>query len=59
MNNEIHYSKINLNLKNIKKIIKFFFKKKTPIRIFHNIYLQNIETKGVTVDLGSGRHKEI
>ena len=56
MNNKIHYSKLNLNLKNIKEVIKLFFKKKSPIRIFHNIYLQNIETKGVTVDLGSGRH---
>ena len=56
MNNKIHYSKLNLNLKNIKEVIKLFFKKKSPIRIFHNIYLQNIKTKGVTVDLGSGRH---
>ena len=56
MNNKIHHSKLNLNFKNIKDVIKLCFKKKSPIRIFHNIYLQNIETKGVTVDLGSGRH---
>ncbi len=56
MSSKIYHSKINLSLKNIKNIIKLFFKKKTPIRIFHNLFLQNIETKGVTVDLGSGKH---
>ena len=38
------------------KISKLIIKKKTPIRIFHNIFLRNIQTNGKTIDLGSGKH---
>ena len=42
---------------NIKKVlILLILKNKSPLRIFHNIFLQNIELSGKTIDLGSGNH---
>jgi len=56
MNNNIDYFNVKMNFANIKEIIKLIFKKKSPIRIFHNLFLKNIETNGVAIDLGSGKH---
>jgi SAM-dependent methyltransferase len=56
MNNKINYFNLKINFDNIFQIIKLIFKKKSPIRIFHNIFLKNIETNGITIDLGSGKH---
>ncbi len=56
MSNKTKYFNLQINLKNIKHIIQLFLKKKSPIRIFHNIFLQNVETKGIAIDLGSGKH---
>ena len=49
-------TKFKLNLKNIKNIIFLIFKNKSPIRIFHNIFLQDIKINGKVIDLGSGQH---
>ena len=56
MNNKINYFNLKINFDNIFQIIKLIFKKKSPIRIFHNIFLKDIETNGITIDLGSGKH---
>ena len=56
MNNKINYFNLKINFDNIFQIIKLIFKKKSPIRIFHNIFLKNIDTNGITIDLGSGKH---
>tara|TARA_Y100000741_G_scaffold24166_1_gene17452 strand:+ start:59 stop:748 length:690 start_codon:yes stop_codon:yes gene_type:complete len=56
MNNNISFFNLKINFRNIKDIVKLILKKKTPIRIFHNIFLRNIETNGATIDLGSGKH---
>ena len=56
MNKKINYFNLKINFDNIFQIIKLIFKKKSPIRIFHNIFLKNIETNGITIDLGSGKH---
>ena len=55
MNNLI-VTKFIFNLKNIKNLISLIFKNKSPIRIFHNIFLQNIKINGKVIDLGSGQH---
>tara|TARA_B110000971_G_C19896720_1_gene447993 strand:+ start:300 stop:989 length:690 start_codon:yes stop_codon:yes gene_type:complete len=56
MNKKISYIDLKINISNIKDIIKLIINKKSPIRIFHNIFLKSIETKGTTIDLGSGKH---
>jgi len=53
---KINYQNINLNLKNILISAKLIFKNKSPIRIFHNIFLNNIYIKNKILDLGSGNH---
>ena len=46
----------SFSFSNLKKIIILLLKNKSPLRIFHNIFLQNIELSGKTIDLGSGNH---
>ena len=53
---KINYQNINLNLKNILISAKLIFKNKSPIRIFHNIFLNNIYITNKILDLGSGNH---
>ena len=53
---KINYQNINLNLKNILISAKLIFKNKSPIRIFHNIFLNNIYIENKILDLGSGNH---
>ena len=55
MNNLI-VTKFTFNFRNIKNLISLIFKNKSPIRIFHNIFLQNIKINGKVIDLGSGQH---
>jgi SAM-dependent methyltransferase len=46
----------NLNFLGIKDIFKLIYKNKSPLRIFHNNFIKNVELKGKVIDLGSGTH---
>ena len=52
----IRKKNFSFNFSDIKKVILLILKNKSPLRIFHNIFLQNIELSGKTIDLGSGNH---
>jgi len=53
---KINYQSINYNLENIITVSKLIFKNKSPVRIFHNIFLKNIYINNKILDLGSGNH---
>ena len=53
---EIKHINYPINFRSIAHLIKLIFKNKSPIRIFHNFFLIDIEIKGKTIDLGSGNH---
>ena len=53
---EIKHINYPINFRSIAHLIKLIFKNKSPIRIFHNFFLKDIEIKGKTIDLGSGNH---
>lgn len=55
MNNFIETS-YKLNLKGLKNLIQLTYKNKSPIRIFHNNFLSNININGKVIDIGSGNH---
>ena len=54
MKYETQKNKLNYNF--LKHITFQIFKKKTPIRFFHNYFLKEIEIEGKVLDLGSGKH---
>ncbi len=51
-----NYQDITLNIDFIKHAFSQINNKKTPIRIFHNYFLKNIEISDKTIDIGSGKH---
>ena len=51
-----NYQDINLNIDFIKHVFSQINNNKTPIRIFHNYFLKNIEISDKTIDIGSGKH---
>mgnify|MGYP001242521202 CR=1 FL=1 len=53
---DIIYCYFPLNIKSIKQLIKLIYRNKSPIRIFHNFFLNNIEISGKAIDLGCGNH---
>lgn len=53
---KINYQSINCNLENITTVSKLIFKNKSPVRIYHNIFLKNIYINNKILDLGSGNH---
>ena len=48
--------KYKLNYSFLKHLILQILKKKTPIRLFHNYFLNEISIEGNILDLGSGTH---
>ena len=50
------YEEITLNIDFIKHAFSQINNNKTPIRIFHNYFLKNIEISEKTIDIGSGKH---
>ncbi len=48
--------KYKINFTFLKHLVSQIFKKKSPIRLFHNFYLRNINIEGKVLDLGSGIH---
>ena len=50
------YEEITLNIDFIKHAFGQINNNKTPIRIFHNYFLRNIEISKKTIDIGSGKH---
>ena len=55
-NSNIFAIDLPISFGSIRHIIKLVINNKSPIRIFHNYFLQNIEIIGKTIDLGSGNH---
>lgn len=51
-----NYQEIPLNLKFLRHAYCLLKKGKSPVRIFHNFYLNNISLEGKILDLGSGSH---
>jgi SAM-dependent methyltransferase len=50
------YRDVNFTRKNIVTIAKLIFQNKSPIRIFHNIFLETIQIEDRVLDLGCGNH---
>lgn len=50
------YQDINFTYKNINIIVNLILRNKSPIRIFHNIFLTNIQINDRVLDLGCGNH---
>ena len=50
------YQDVNFTRKNIVTIAKLIFQNKSPIRIFHNIFLETIQIEDRVLDLGCGDH---
>ena len=53
---QIEYQNLPLNYSFIKHLFKQFSIGKTPIRIFHNYFLKDLEIYGKVIDIGSGNH---
>ena len=51
-----NYEDLTLNIDFIKHAFNQINNNKTPIRIFHNYFLKNIEISEKTIDIGSGQH---
>ena len=54
--NKLTITNLKLNFKNLKNLVYLVYKNKSPIRIFHNIFLESINISGNVIDLGSGYH---
>ena len=54
--NKLTTTNFKFNLNNLKNLAYLVYKNKSPIRIFHNIFLQSINISGNVIDLGSGYH---
>lgn len=52
----LSYQDINFTYKNINIIVNLILRNKSPIRIFHNIFLTNIQINDRVLDLGCGYH---
>ena len=50
------YQHFPINIKSIIHCVKLILINKSPVRIFHNYFLKNIEIKNKTIDLGCGHH---
>ena len=48
--------KYKLNYSFLKHLILQIIKKKSPIRLFHNYFLNEISIEGNILDLGAGNH---
>ena len=44
------------SIKSINHIFRQIYKKKSPLRLFHNFFLMDITINGKVIDLGSGSH---
>ncbi len=51
-----NYQEIPINFKFLRHAYNLLKKGKSPVRIFHNFFLNNISLEGKILDLGSGSH---
>ena len=53
---KIKYQNLTLSYSFIKHVFKQLSLGKTPVRIFHNYFLKDLEIYGKVIDIGSGNH---